>query len=143
MTAATAVLHSGLADGSIAGASGSLVSYWVYQNGGTPLGQNVASQVGYLSAGQPQTGGAYTASASLNFLPVIASENLAPGTIILSSTDLRANAVAFGSGSVAGASLNQYQIGVQTAAVPEPETVALVLAGLGVVALKLGRRNKA
>jgi hypothetical protein len=134
---------AGTEQGNMAGAAGSAVSYWVYQNGVTPLGMNVVSQSGFVSAGDAQVGGTYSASGSLNFLPVIAAEHLAPGTIMLSATDIRASALAYGAGSGAAATVNQYQIGVQTAAVPEPETVALILAGLGVVGLRLGRRNQA
>jgi hypothetical protein len=138
------VAASGPDQSSFAGAAGSVGSYWVYQNGVTPLDSKPASQGGFASAqGPTQIGGAYTASVSQNFLPTIASEHLAPGAIMLSATELRATAVAYGTGSGAVASLNQYQIGVQTAAVPEPEVLALVLAGLGVVGLRLGRRNQA
>jgi len=133
---------AGADQGSIAGAAGSAISYWVYQNGVTPLGPNVVSQAAVVFAGDAQIGGNYSVSGSLNFLPVIASEHLAPGAIILSATDIRASALAFGARSGAAATLNQYQIGVQTAAVPEPEVLALVLAGLGVVGLRLGRRNQ-
>lgn len=128
--------------GSAAGASGGLVSYWVYANGVTPLGQNTPNQVAFVTDGQNPIGGAYTASGTLDFTPVIASEHLAPGAVVLSALDLRATALAFGAGSGADASLNVYQIGVQTAAVPEPEVLALVLAGLGVVGLRMGRRSQ-
>jgi hypothetical protein len=97
--------------GSMAGAAGSALSYWVYQNGVTPLGLNVVSRAGFVSAGDAPVGGGYTASASLDFLPVIAAEHLAPGTIMLSATDIRASVLALGAGSGATASLNQYQIG--------------------------------
>jgi hypothetical protein len=137
------VAAAGADQGSMAGAAGSAISYWVYQDGVTPVGQHVVSQTGFVFAGDAQVGGSYSASGSLNFLPVIAAEHLAPGSIMLSFADLRATALAIGAGSGAVATLNQYQIGVQAAAVPEPEVLALVLAGLGVVGMRLGRRNQA
>ena len=133
---------AGAASDAYAGVSGSLVSRWVYADGVVPLGQNTPSQAGYLVSGQSLFG-SYTASGSLDFTPVIASEHLAAGgSIVLSSLDLQAFAVAHGAGSTAAVTLDKYRIGVQTTAVPEPETLALVLAGLGVVGLKTGRRNK-
>jgi hypothetical protein len=133
---------AGSAQDAAAGLSGSLVSRWVYADGVVPLGQNTPSQVGFVLAGQNGISGTYTASGTLDFLPVIASEGLAPGSIVLSSLYLQAFAAAHGTGSGAVATLDHYQIGVQTAAVPEPESVALLLAGLAVVGAAAVRRSK-
>ncbi|MGC4062263.1 MAG: PEP-CTERM sorting domain-containing protein [Aquabacterium sp.] len=133
---------AGSAQDAMSGLSGSLLSRWVYANGVVPLGQNMPYQTGYVVAGQDGISGEYKASGSLDFLPVITSEGLAPGSIVLSSLYLQALAMSHGNGSGAVATLNQYQIGVQTAAVPEPESVALLLAGLGVVGAAVVRRNK-
>lgn len=119
-----------------AGAMTGLVSRWVTLNGADLQGQNTPSQLlANLSAGQ-SAGDAYSVSGSLNIG--------ASGAIALSSLELLGGVGATGQGSVAYLALNQYQIGVRTAtAVPEPEVLAMVLAGFGVVGLKLRRSKQA
>lgn len=117
-----------------AGAIAGLVSRWVKLDGADILGQNTPSQLlANLSAGQTAAGN-YNVSGSLN----IGSA----GAIALSSLELIGGAGAVGQ-STAYLSLAQYQVGVQTTAVPEPEVLAMVLAGFGVVCMKLRRGKQA
>jgi hypothetical protein len=119
--------------GSQAGVVAGLVSRWVVVNGADMLGQNTPYTIVSLTAGQSSLG-AHSASGSLSFA--------ASQPIGLSALDLLLGAGAVGQGSAAYASLQQYKIGIQTAAVPEPEVMALVLAGLGVVAYQRRRQQK-
>lgn len=121
------------AQGGLAGAAGGLVSRWVTASGADLLGQNTPNAVALLQAGESMAG-SFLATGSIGFTSSQA--------IALSALDLIINAGAFGEGSASYVSLTKYQIGVQTAAVPEPEVLALALAGLAVLALRRGL-NKA
>lgn len=116
-----------------AGVVAGLVSRWVTVNGTDPLGQNTPYQSVALSAGQTSAG-AFNASGALAFSST--------GPVGLAALDLLVGAGASGQGSAAYVKVNQYQIGAQTTAVPEPQVLALVLAGLGVVGMR-ARRHRA
>ncbi len=117
-----------------AGVMAGLVSRWVTVNGTDPLGQNTPYQLVSLASGQASSG-AFNATGALAFST--------SGPIGLSALDLLAGAGATGQGSAAYVTLSQYKIGVQTTAVPEPEVLALVLAGLGVVGYRARRHQQA
>lgn len=130
-------LAKAVGQGSQAGAGAGLVSRWVTLDGADLLGQNSPNQqLAGVTADQVANGN-YTVSGSLNIG--------VPGAIALSALDLIGGVGAIGAyGTVARVSISQYQIGVQTAAaVPEPGALALVLAGVGVVGLKLRRSKQA
>ncbi|MBI2733429.1 MAG: PEP-CTERM sorting domain-containing protein [Aquabacterium sp.] len=119
--------------GAHAGAVAGLVSRWVTVNGTDPLGQNTPYQSLVLGSGQASAG-AFNASGALTFS--------SSGPIGLAALDLLVGAGAHGQGSASYVKVGQYQIGAQTTAVPEPQVLALVLAGLGVVGLR-ARRHRA
>lgn len=117
-----------------AGVVAGLVSRWVTVNGTDPLGQNTPYQTVALGSGQASAG-AFNASGSLGFA--------SSGPIGLAALDLLVGAGASGQGSASYVKMSQYQIGAQTTAVPEPQVLALVLAGLGVVGLRARRQQAA
>ena len=57
--------------------------------------------------------------------------------------DLYAHADAYGKGSIASATLNRVDFSVAVAQVPEPETYAMFLAGLGIMGAMARRRKQA
>lgn len=135
-------LQAGQGEDSVAGASIGLVSRWLYADGVVPLGQNTPFNISpVLSNGQGPVSGAFQASGALDFSSVIASEHLTPGTVVLSSLDVLAGTGAHNEGSSAIASMSQYQIGVVVSPVPEPESLGMLIAGLGLVGVMAGRRN--
>lgn len=125
---------AGEAQDAQAGISAGLVSRWVTVEGVEPLGQNTPYTVIPVGPGQSSSG-AFIASGALTFASA--------GPIGLSAIDLMAAAGATGQGSSASVSVNQYKIGAQVTAVPEPEVIALVLAGLGVVGYRTRRHERA
>jgi hypothetical protein len=135
---------AGQGEESSAGVTAGLVSRWVYQNGADMLGQNAPYTIAaLLTGGEGSAQGAFIATGYLDFQPVLASLNLAPGTIALSALDGIVAAGAFGQGSHASGNLTAYRLGVAVTAVPEPEALGMLLAGLGVVGFSLARRRTA
>lgn len=133
---------AGSSEGASAMVSAGLVSRWVYLNGADMLGQNIAGTVAAaLAAGDAPVQGSFIATGAVDFMPQMASLNLAPGTVGLSSLDVLVGAGAQGNGSAAAGTLTTYRLGVAVTAVPEPEALGLLLAGLGVVGVALGRRR--
>lgn len=136
---------AGAGEGAVAGVSAGLVSRWVLREGVFPLGQNTPFDVAAVAvAGGPTVSGNYAVSGSLDFGPAISADNLAPGAVVLSALDLVVNTAVSGVGGSATGSLIAYQIGVRaapTAPVPEPQSVALLLAGLGFLGYKLATRK--
>ncbi len=136
---------AGAGQGAVAGVGAGLVSRWVLREGVFPLGQNTPFDVAAVAlAGGPTVSGNYAVSGSLDFGPAISADNLAPGAVVLSALDLVLNTSASGVGSSAAGSLNTYQIGVRavpTAPVPEPQSVALLLAGLGFLGYRMASRK--
>jgi hypothetical protein len=108
-----------------------LNSYWigdddvVLNNGGSNL---------FLNLTAPGTAqGTYTAGGTLALAPTQRAR--------LSAIDFFMFATAAGSG-MAQSSITRYNLNVQTAAVPEPETYALVLAGLMVAGVAVRRARQ-
>ncbi len=131
----------GQGEGSMAVVSAGLVSRWVHVDGLEGLSQNDPSVLAaWLNAGDGSVSGSFSASGSLDF----AALNLAPGTVGLSDLSVFIGAMTVGGGSQASGLLTSYQIGVSvTPAIPEPEALAMLLAGLGVVGFALrGRAAK-
>jgi PEP-CTERM motif len=125
-----------------AGVGGGFISNWLLLDGVYSLGQNVQGAGVMVTAGQVDSKPSFTVGGSLDFAQVMAAQNLQPGSVVLSSIDFSIYAAADGQGAAAGGWIKQYQLGITTAAVPEPETLGLLLAGLGVVGFKLGRRKQ-
>jgi hypothetical protein len=65
-----------------------------------------------------------------------------PNTFVSSNTLTAGNYYFVVSGTGTGALGGQYVVGLTTTPVPEPETWAMVLAGLGLVGLQLRRKSK-
>jgi hypothetical protein len=125
----------------MAAVSAGLVSRWVYTNGVEPLGQNTPATIAaFLKTGDAPVQGNFEASGTLDFSTAISELNLAPGTVGLSDLYVYVGALAGGSGSQASGLLTSYQFGVAVTAVPEPEAIAMLLAGLGVVGFAMRRR---
>ncbi len=113
----------------------SFQSYWVANNvvqgnSGSQLLANLSSDT------QPSSAtGSYDASGVL----ALAS---ASDKVNLSATGLTIFADASGSG-LAQTTLSSYKLNVQTAAVPEPETLSLAMVGLGIALFSIRRQGKA
>ncbi|MBI5925767.1 MAG: PEP-CTERM sorting domain-containing protein [Aquabacterium sp.] len=108
-------------------------SFWVANdvvqgNSGSQLLANVSADAQPFSAS-----GAYDVSGTL----ALASS---ASTVNMSATGFMIFADATGSG-LAQTSLSSYKLNVQTAAVPEPEMLGLMLAGLGVAVFSLRRHR--
>ncbi len=94
-------------------------------------------EVLHLTNGQSASG-IQTMAHTLNTGVLPQTDSLALGGLMFG-----VGAFAQGNGSLASSSLNAFSVNVQTAAVPEPGSVALVLAGLGVVLMVSRRRIQA
>jgi hypothetical protein len=118
--------------------SAAFSSFWLtssdvqWNNAGTVVGMAQAL------SGKQTVSGTYTVSGALDLAG-------ATSLLQLSAISLMASADAVG-GSYATTSLSSYLLNVQTSAtsvVPEPESLGLVFAGLGIVGLQLARRRGA
>lgn len=119
-------------------------SYWLHQPSMNMLGLNVSVDgPRTLQDGVVAGGGELLGSGSLDVLAEMQTQGLAPGAIALSAIELGAVAFAPAEGSAAHVRLTGYQLGVQVTAVPEPEVLGLMLAGLGVVGVSMARRRAA
>lgn len=122
----------GQTPGGSASIGASLVSYWVHGVGLDTVVNNEPLWATTLAAGQMQ--GSFSATGSVGF----GGSN---GTVALSA--LSAYIAAGVNGGQASGELTTYQLGVAVAPVPEPETLGLLLAGLGVVGFTMARRRAA
>ncbi|MEY4766670.1 MAG: hypothetical protein RI907_3343 [Pseudomonadota bacterium] len=68
--------------------------------------------------------------------------NLAGATVTMSDASLTMLAKVIGGGAVSDFGLDKYKLNVTVSAVPEPESLALLLAGVGVVGLTMNRRKQ-
>jgi hypothetical protein len=135
-------------DGGVAGGSGGavvlggFVSNWLLLDGVYTLGQNVQGNMFTALAGQVQGESAFKVGGAVDFSAAMSSLKLSPGAVVLSSIDFSFGALASGAGASASGTAEQYQLSVKTSMVPEPESLGLLLAGLGVVGFKLSRRQQ-
>ena len=117
--------------------SAAFSSFWLsdsnvqWNNAGTVVG------LAQALSGQQTVSGSYTVSSALDLTG-------STSFLQLSAISLMASADAVG-GSYASTSLSGYLLNVQTttSVVPEPESLGLVLAGLGIVGVRLSRRRGA
>lgn len=120
-------------DGSASVIAG-LVSRWANVSGMEFLGMNVpVATAAVLTDGDAPAQGSFIGTGSLDFLPTMASLNLAPGAVALAALDVVVGAAASGNGSQASGVLTAYRLGVAVTPVPEPQAIGMLLAGLGVV----------
>ena len=135
-------------DGGVAGGDGAavvlggFVSNWVLLDGVYTLGQNVKGTMVTALAGQTEVDAKFNVGGDVDFTAAIGALKLSPGAVVLSSIDFSFGALASGTGASASGTAEQYQLSVKTSMVPEPELLGLLLAGLGVVGLKLSRRQQ-
>ncbi|MDO9235090.1 MAG: PEP-CTERM sorting domain-containing protein [Aquabacterium sp.] len=116
--------------GSVQSGAG-FVSYWV--SGGVVQGNSGSKLLADTTSAS--VNGDYAASSAFSFA---SPTQLAS----LSAISLASFAKTTGDG-VAFVSANKYSVNVQTTAVPEPETVTLMLAGLGVACFRTSRNRRA
>ena len=137
VSSATGVLQvgSGKQVGSEASANAYGASSWVTNTGSFGATSSGAVQVATLGVNSYESLSYVTSDAGM--------VNFAPGTTFAkSSYQFSGNTSATGAVSYAFASQDTVSYAVAVSAVPEPETYALLLAGLGLMGAVVRRRNK-
>ncbi|MFT3856745.1 MAG: PEP-CTERM sorting domain-containing protein [Aquabacterium sp.] len=129
----------GLSSPSLSGGSAASIgalSYWLNPVTMDMLGLNVPNDGPHiLPEGYEMGSGSMTGSSTLDIAGGLSS-------VALTSIDFVAIAYAPEAGAGAMSSLTEYKVGAQVTAVPEPEVIGLLLAGLGVVGATMARRRQ-
>jgi hypothetical protein len=132
------VLAGAGSDANALATAGVMSGWYVLDSTGTPV-SNMLFGHDFRTLAQVSNGD--SAKEQFNLSYSLSTGNVsAPNTVSMVGIVMGVGAFVQGDGSTAVSMLDSYRVSVQTAPVPEPGGMALLLAGLGVVCIKARRR---